>query len=131
MSFNLNVSINDGGFIKALFKGKEKTAREIAALAKSEGNETLENYQKNLSGSQPSTSSSPLPVGIVTGELRSSASIVINDKSFVIFNSAEHAGWIELGTVKMAPRRPLGDAFGKLDRRILKRMDGVMNTIWG
>ena len=68
-------------------------------------------YVENLSGSEPSTTEQPLPVGVRTGTLRAGAKVKqVNQYRADLYNDVPYAGFIEDGTRKMAPRRPLRDA---------------------
>ena len=88
-------------------------------------------YVTNLSGTKPSTSSQPLPVGVDTNELRSSAQKrQINQFSYDIFNDAPHSAWIEFGTQKMTPRKPLQDASEQIEKQVPGKMGEVMRKVW-
>jgi hypothetical protein len=88
-------------------------------------------YVENLEGSVPSTTARPLPVGMVTGELRASArKRQLNQFSYKIWNDAGHAGFIEDGTQYMTPRRPLGDATDQIDKIVPGEMDKVVTKVW-
>lgn len=93
---------------------------------------TLSAYTDNLSGGGPSTDSSPLPVGIVSGDLLSHAEMdskIINQYAFEIRNDSDHAGYIEFGTEKMEARAPLADAIRQLEEATQNRMDDAMKEI--
>lgn len=95
----------------ALHKGRVRWPQEANKLTKKAGGELLSFYEANLSGSMPSTTEHPLPVGIRTGELLAGAEIVqVNQYRVDIKNDTPYAGFIEHGTVHMTPRRPLADA---------------------
>jgi hypothetical protein len=90
-------------------------------------------YIDNLSGSRPSTAASPLPVGVRSGTLKAG---VHKEKkgggrnvSVEITNRAGHAGWIEDGTYKMAPRKPLKDAVDKTEKEVPGQLGDVMVKI--
>lgn len=88
-------------------------------------------YVDNLEGASPSTTARPLPVGMVTGELRASArKRQINQFSYTIWNDAAHAGFIEDGTQHITPRRPLGDASDQIDVIVPGEMDDVVVEVW-
>ncbi len=87
-------------------------------------------YYDNLSGSVPSTAEHPLPVGMQTGDLRRGAKKrQINQYSGEVFNDVHYAGFIEAGTKKMAPRRPLGDAVDQVSEMVPGKLDQVLTTI--
>ena len=87
-------------------------------------------YVENLSGSVPSTAEQPLPVGVRSGKLRRGAKKrQINQYSGEVTNDVEYAGFIEAGTRKMAPRRPLGDAVDQVSEMVPGRLDQVLTTI--
>lgn len=88
-------------------------------------------YIRNLSGSVPSTAARPLPVGVRTGYLRSMAKTrKINQYSWRTYNSAFYASFIESGTRRMLPRRPLGDAVDQISRTIPGEMGKVISKAW-
>jgi hypothetical protein len=92
----------------------------------------LSAYTDNLSGSSPSTNTSPLPVGIDTGDLLSHAeqdSKLLNQYAFSLANDSDHAGFIEFGTVYLVPRMPLQDAINKLEEELQIEMDSVLAEI--
>ena len=96
---------------QALAQGRRMTARELSKFTQVAGGHVLDLYKDNLSGRVPSTAERPLPVGIVSGELLDSADMKqVNQYRVDVVNDAPHSGWIEKGTSKMAPRRPLEDA---------------------
>ena len=88
-------------------------------------------YIINLSGTKPSTSSSPLPVGVRTGTLRAGAEKhQLNQYSYTIDNNVEYAGFIEAGTQKMTPRRPLANATEQIEKQVPGRMGEVITKVW-
>ena len=87
-------------------------------------------YVDNLSGTQPSTASRPLPVGVRSGKLRDGAEKrQINQYAGEVVNDVEYSGFIEIGTSKMAPRRPLANAVDLAGGMVPGRMDQVMTEI--
>lgn len=83
------------------------------------GADMHQKYRENLSGTGPSTASSPLPVGIVTGELLAAAvSRRIDDLTVEEANECDHAAPIEFGTRDMVARQPLADAVAKVEATI-------------
>lgn len=91
---------------------------------------TWQIYYDNLSGSVPSTATHPLPVGMRSGDLRRGAKKrQINQYSGEVTNDVHYAGFIEAGTRKMAPRRPLGDAVDQVSEMVPGKMGEVMTTI--
>ena len=109
---------------------KQRSRDERAKLTKTLGETTLRWYQENLSGNWPSTASSPLPVGVVTGDLLGKASMRMSGIfKFFVENTSDHAAYIEFGTSKMVARRPLWDAIQSLESVLpeaLKRSIGVI-----
>lgn len=88
-------------------------------------------YVVNLSGTKPSTASSPLPVGVVTNDLRSKAEKrQINQYSYEIKNDSDHAEHIEFGTQKMVARRPLQNASEQIEKQVPGEMGKVMRKVW-
>ena len=97
--------------VAATQKAKSRWPRSANALTKKAGGELLDLYKDNLSGSVPSTAEDPLPVGIRSGTLLEGAEMVqVNQYRADIKNDVPYSGFIEDGTYKMAPRRPLADA---------------------
>lgn len=89
----------------------QKCSQTMAGWTRELGEELLRLYRENLSGDQPSTADDPLPVGIVSGDLLAGAELrVLNQYSFEVVNAVPYSGFIEDGTEKMAPRRPLQNA---------------------
>lgn len=87
-------------------------------------------YVENLSGVSPSTAARPLPVGVRTGKLREGAKKrQINQYSGEVTNEVPYAGFIEVGTKHMAPRRPLGAAVDQVSEMVPGKMDQVLTTI--
>lgn len=97
--------------VSDLKRAKVVWPKEADKLTKKVGNEMLAFYQSNLSGSRPSTTAVPLPVGVVTGDLLEGAKMKqVNQFRTDVINDDFKAAWIEFGTSKMTPRRPLGAA---------------------
>ena len=104
------------------FKGLSKTLKELAKVRgrwPTEANRMTKRsawrihdlYYENLSGYRPSTAEDPLPVGVRTGTLRAGAKVKqVNQFRADIVNDVPYSGFIEDGTRKMAPRRPLRNA---------------------
>jgi len=87
-------------------------------------------YVENLSGGSPSTTERPLPVGMRSGTLKAGArKVQRNQYSGEVLNDVPYAGWIEVGTCKMAPRRPLGDAVDRVREMIPGELAQVMTTV--
>jgi hypothetical protein len=115
----------------ALQKGQVKATKGITQLTRDTGQKVHTKYVENLSGTQPSMAADPLPVGVVSGELRSKAkSVQVNQYRVDEVNDAPHSGWIEHGTAKMAPRRPLGDAVQQVGEELPGDMGEVNREIW-
>ena len=101
------------------------------------GTELLQAYKDNLNGVVASTADDPLPVGVRTGELLAGAQLeanagqAVNQHAFRIVNNTPWAGFIEDGTVKMAPRRPLGAAIDKMADRFGAAVGQAMTKIVG
>ncbi len=94
-----------------LRKSQAVWPKEADKLTKKVGDEMLTFYQANLSGSRPSTTAKPLPVGVVTGDLLEGAEVQqVNQFATKIINKDFKAAWIEFGTANMTPRRPLAGA---------------------
>jgi hypothetical protein len=88
-------------------------------------------YKRNLSGRHPSTASHPLPVGIRSGTLLAGAQKrQINQYRGYIENLVPYSGFIEEGTYKMAPRRPLGAAVEVEERKTKYDAEAVMVEVW-
>jgi hypothetical protein len=88
-------------------------------------------YVQNLSGSRPSTTAHPLPVGIRTGTLKAGATKrQINQYKSEVFNDVLWSGFIEHGTVHMTARRPLGDAVDQTGQHVPGEMNQVMVSVW-
>lgn len=110
----------------------QHASRAIADLTTDLFETTLLRYIENLSGGAPSTDESPLPVGVESGDLIGHAwsdSRQTNQYGFELKNDSDHAGFIEFGTVKMAPRAPMQDAVDVLERETGARLDGVVREI--
>jgi hypothetical protein len=89
-------------------------------------------YVRNLEGMEPSTASSPLPVGMRSGDLHEGAtSEIVNQYSFTEWNDVPWAGWIEDGTAKMEPRAPLADAIRQFEEEMETALDEVLVGILG
>lgn len=89
-------------------------------------------YIDNLSGTSPSTSANPLPVGIDTGDLISHAeqdSHLLNQYAFQLANYSGHSDIIEFGTTYITPRLPMQDAINQLELELQIEMDSVMTSI--
>lgn len=87
-------------------------------------------YVENLSASGPRTAHSGLPVGVRSGTLRAGAQKrQINQYAGEVFNEVEYSGYIETGTRRMPPRRPLGDAVQQVEQMVPGRMGEVMTTV--
>lgn len=113
-----------------LSRAPDVTDQHLSDWTKELGDEFLQAYQDNLSGSSPSTADSPLPVGIRTGELIAGATLTqTNQFSFQITNTSDHAGEIEYGTSVMAPRRPLQDVIDKMGALIGEQIGEVQQSI--
>lgn len=96
---------------------------------------TWQRYVDNLHGPRrpvnyPGPVPATLPVGVRTGQLLAGANKrQINQWSFWVFNPVEHAAYIEFGTSRMAPRRPLGDAVEQAEAEVSNRMGEVANGL--
>lgn len=87
-------------------------------------------YVENLSGARPSTAAQPLPVGMRSGDLRAGAKKrQINQYAGEIVDDVDYSGWIEIGTWKMAPRRPLGNAVDLAGEMVPGEMGQVLTEI--
>jgi hypothetical protein len=107
-----------------------KMIRGIDGLTKDMMDMLHQFYVENLSGSVPSTAARPLPVGVRSGRLRAGAmKRQINQYACEVSNTVYYAGFIEVGTRKMAPRRPLGDAVDKLSQMVPGKLGKVLTTI--
>lgn len=105
----------------------QRASRDMAALTQQSGEDMLAAYRENLAGAVPSTEDSPLPVGMRSGQLYEGAQMeIVNQYSFNVFNDTDYAGWIEDGTIHMAPRHPLQDAVDQLEYDLDERLDEVM-----
>ena len=70
-------------------------------------------------------------MGVRSGQLLGAANLrQINQYSFVEENSAPHSVWIELGTSKLAARRPLLDAVEQIDPDVKPEAIGVVRAVW-
>jgi hypothetical protein len=108
----------------------QNAQRAIADMTDELGSELYFRYIENLEGSVPSTESSPLPVGIRSGDLIGNAQYVkINQYAFQMVNYSEHAAFIEDGTSKMAPRHPLQDAVDIMEKQMGTELDRVSSAI--
>jgi len=104
--------------------------REVNDLTKTLIGDVHTIYVENLSGSVPSTASRPLPVGVRSGDLRRGAKKrQINQYAGEVTNEVPYAGFIEAGTRKMAPRRPLGDAVDQVEQMVPGELDKVLTTV--
>jgi hypothetical protein len=116
---------------------KRRAPREIRKMAKKSGWAVLDNYKKNLRGSEPSTAERPLPVGRRTGRLYEGAQIQNKPSAFrdqwTVFNETPYSGWLEFGTSKMVPRRPLQVAVETVSNETPAEMGRVIEDIlmWG
>lgn len=89
-----------------------------------------EKYMENLAGMEPSTADNPLPVGVRSGELFMGAQLrMLNQYSFEETNDTEHSGFIEDGTVNMAPRMPLQNAVDQLTEKMGAEQDQILVEI--
>lgn len=88
-------------------------------------------YVQNLSGSVPSTATSPLPVGVRTGTLKAGATKKqINQYKAEVFNDVIYSNWIEHGAKNLAPRRPLGNAVDQVGLHVPGEMAAVIGKVW-
>jgi len=116
--------------VKGIEDGKAKTKPSLSEFTRKLGKDVLDKYQENLSGAVPSTAARPLPVGVVTGELLAGARVKqVNQYRTDVYNDAGHSGWIEDGTSKMAPRRPLKNALDQIEETVPGRMGEVTRKI--
>jgi hypothetical protein len=128
---------------KVTFKGLTKTLKELRAVRgrwPKEANRMTKRgawrihdlYFENLSGYKPSTTEDPLPVGVRTGTLRAGAKVKqVNQYRADIVNDVRYAGFIEDGTRKMAPRRPLRNAVEKYtDGELPNDQHDVVVRVW-
>lgn len=100
-------------------------------LTRKWANKVHKRYVENLSGSAPSTSEKPLPVGVRSGDLRAGAkTVIINQYKFREENDVPYSGFIEDGTVKMTPRRPLGNAVFRTQDEAPGDMNEVLVEVW-
>lgn len=107
-----------------------KMVHEINELTKRMLDMVHATYVENLSGTVSSTAARPLPVGVRTGRLRAGATKrQINQYSGEITNDVPYAGFIEVGTRKMAPRRPLSDAVDKVSHLVPGELEKVLTTV--
>lgn len=89
-----------------------------------------EKYLENLAGMEPSTADNPLPVGVRSGDLFMGAELhMLNQYSFEEINNTPYSGFIEDGTVKMAPRMPLQNAVDQLTEKMGAEQDQVLVEI--
>lgn len=92
-------------------------------------------YVVNLSGSVPSTSERPLPVGVRSGRLRAGAlkqkAARVGDVwAGRVYDDVPHAGFIEFGTRRITPRQPLANAVRE-KAQVDERMDDkVLFRVW-
>jgi hypothetical protein len=128
---------------KVTVKGLTKTLTDIKwrnetlwpqsanQMTKKLGRKLHERYVANLSGDVPSTTARPLPVGVVSGDLRSKAKLrQINQFAFVEENTSDHAAFIEVGTRHITPRRPLGEATDYLATLVPGAANEVVSKAW-
>ncbi len=107
-----------------------RASRDIAALNDEYMETVLQLYRDNLAGTVPSTEDWLLPVGMRSGELYEGArGELVNQYSHVVYNDDPKAGFIEYGTVHMAPRMPLSDAVDKVEQTLDVTLDEVMMGI--
>jgi HK97 gp10 family phage protein len=55
---------------------------------------------------------------------------MVNQFRFDVFNDAFYAAFIEDGTVKMTPRRPLGNAVDQVSNKVPGEMGKVVAKAW-
>ena len=114
-----------------LEEGKVRLKVGITHLTRETGEAVLEKYVENLSGAEPSTAAKPLPVGVRTGTLRDGAELrQVNQYRADVKNEVYYSGFIENGTVHMAPRRPLKDAVEKVSAELPGEMRDVIVEVW-
>jgi hypothetical protein len=102
-------------------------SREMAGMTRDLGDDMLQLYRDNLEGSEPSTAANPLPVGMRSGDLYAGATLsVTNQYAFSLYNDTPWAGFIENGTVKMAPRLPLANTVETVEQYMDVTLDEVM-----
>jgi hypothetical protein len=119
-------------FTAAVAKARSNWPRCANKLTKTSSGQIADLYRDNLSGSQPSTSAQPLPVGVRTGTLLAGVEEVqINQFRMDIVNRVHYSGWIEHGTCKMTARRPLQVAVEDYTGESLPTDSmAVMREIW-
>ena len=119
-------------FMGVLERGKARIPPKFSDLTRRAGGQILDLYKDNLSGRAPSTAAHPLPVGIRTGTLLEGAKMTqVNQYRVDVENDVPYAGFIEAGTYKMAPRRPLKAAVDQfIDEDLPDEAREVMVEIW-
>ena len=119
-------------FTGVLEKGKARIPPKFNDLTRTAGGIVLDLYKDNLSGRVPSTAAQPLPVGIRSGRLLEGAKMVqVNQYRVDVKNEVPYSAFLEFGTYKMAPRRPLSDAVEKfIGEDLPDEARRVMAEIW-
>jgi len=119
-------------FTGVLETGKRRIPAKFNDLTRKAGGIVLDLYKDNLSGRVPSTAAQPLPVGIRSGRLLEGAKMVqVNQYRVDIENDTPYSAFLEFGTYKMAPRRPLSDAVEKfIGEDLPDEARRVMAEIW-
>lgn len=101
------------------------------AMTKKAMNTIHATYVQNLSGAVPSTAVKPLPVGVRSGNLKAGAKKrQVNQYRCYVENLVPYSGFIENGTYKMAPRRPLADAVEKFEAGLQIEAEKVLVEVW-
>lgn len=107
-----------------------RTTRTVNEYTKDVLNMALQIYVENLSGGGPRKATSGLPVGVRSGDLLAGAKKrQINQYAGEVYNRVPYSGWIEEGTRRTPPRRPLGNAVDRVGWMLPGRMGKVMTTI--
>lgn len=130
----LSSSVSFEGLTKILGDFQERipqnASRIIAGWTGELGVFLHETYRENLAGFEPSTAEEPLPVGVRSGDLYMGAELhVLNQYAFEEINNVEYSGFIEDGTYKMAPRRPLQDAADQLTEKMGAEQEQILVEI--
>jgi len=109
---------------------QQRMGRGVNDFTKSMIDTVHQLYVENLSGGAPSTASRPLPVGVRSGTLLAGAKKQqINQYRGDVFNEVPYSGFIEVGTYKMAPRRPLGNAVDLVRGMVPGEMGEVVTAV--
>lgn len=119
-------------YMGVLERGKKRIPPTFSVFTRTAGGQVLDLYKDNLSGRVPSTAAQPLPVGIRSGRLLEGAKMVqVNQYRVDVKNEVPYSGFIEEGTMYMAPRHPLKAAVDQfIDEDLPDEARKVMVEIW-